>query len=181
MPPLVQTVNLILSGLTVIGQVLILVWVLAYLVFRRAPLAEMLRGLWERDALRFAFIVSLVATLGSLFYSEIAHFNPCTLCWYQRIFMYPQVVLLGLALWKKDKGIALYSLALSVIGAAIAGYHYLLQRGVVPELPCAAVGFSESCSQRFVMTFRYITIPLMAFTAFLLIIVNMISLRKNKS
>jgi disulfide bond formation protein DsbB len=93
--------------------------------------------------------------------------------------MYPQAVLLGLALWKKDKGIALYSLALSIVGSAIAGYHYLLQRGVVPELPCAAVGISESCSQRFVMTFGYITIPLMAFTAFLLLIASMISLRKK--
>lgn len=181
MSPLVQTVNLILAVLTVAGQAMIVAWILAYFVFRRSPLAEMLRGLWEREALRTAFVVSLVATLGSLFYSEIAHFTPCLLCWYQRILMYPQVILLGLAMWKKDKGIALYSLALSVFGVAMAGYHYLLQRGVVPELPCSAVGISESCSQRFVMTFGYITIPLMAFTAFLLITLSMLSLRKKSS
>lgn len=181
MSPLVQAVNLGLSLLTVVGHVVILAWVLTHFIFRRSPLAEMMRNLWERDALRIAFGVSLVATLGSLFYSEIAHFTPCLLCWYQRIFMYPQTILLGLAIWKKDKGIALYSLTLSIIGAGIAGYHYLLQRGVGPELPCAAVGYSEACSQRFVMTFGYITIPLMALTAFLLIIVSMLSLRKKSA
>jgi len=62
-----------------------------------------------------------------------------------------------------------YSIVLSAIGVAIAGYHYLLQIGVAPELPCSAVGFSATCSQRFVMQFGYITIPMMATTTFLLI------------
>jgi len=83
--------------------------------------------------------------------------------------MYPQVFLLGLALYKKDLGMAPYSLLLSSVGAVIAFYHYLLQLNIVPSLPCSAVGYSVSCSQIFVMNFGYITIPLMAFTAFLLL------------
>ena len=94
--------------------------------------------------------------------------------------MYPQVILLGMAWLKKDYGIILYSLALSVIGALIAGYHYLLQIGLVPSVNCSAVGYSISCSQRFVMQFGYITIPMMSLTAFLLIIIFMAILKKKK-
>lgn len=179
MPPLVQTVNFILAILTVLGQILVVLWLLASVILPKQPLSRRFRELAADKALWFAFIVSVIATGGSLFYSDIAHFNPCTLCWYQRIFMYPQVILLGLALYRKEKVIAPYSLALSALGAAIAGYHYLLQQGLVPELPCAAVGFSAACSQRFVMTFGYITIPLMALTAFLLIALSMWTLKKS--
>ena len=121
----------------------------------------------------FAFIVALTATAGSLFYSEIAGFTPCTLCWYQRILMYPQVFLFGVALWKNEYKTADYHIVLSILGALIAGYHYLLQIGVLPELPCSAVGFSVSCAERFTMNLGYITIPLMSLTAFLLIILLM--------
>ena len=128
-----------------------------------------------------AFLVSLGATVGSLFLSEIAQFEPCKLCWFQRIFMYPQVFLLGIALWKKDLGIYTYSIALSAIGAIIAGYHYLLQIGVAPALPCSAVGYSADCSQRFILQFGYITIPLMAFSAFLLILLLNLNAKYRKS
>ena len=149
------------------AQILVLV-ILAAAFLRK----EKVLRFFGDNAVLFALIVALIATSGSLFYSEIAGYEPCKLCWFQRIFMYPQVLLLGLALWKKEgKQIAPYSVLLSSIGALIAGYHYLLQLDLVPSLPCSAVGYSVSCSQRFVMQFGYITIPLMAFTAFLLIIV----------
>lgn len=173
MPPLVSFVNQMLSVLTVLGQLLILASVVYLLLWKKTfspALAE--KALW------FAFLVALVATSGSLFYSEVAGFEPCKLCWFQRIFMYPQVLLLGMALWKKDRGIADYAMALAVLGALVAGYHYLLQLGIAPNLPCSAIGYSASCSQRFIMNFGYITIPLMSFTAFLLVI---IALWKSKT
>ena len=160
---LLTAVNSMLAVMTVAGQAFFLV-LLAALIGRR----ERIVNVAGAHALWWAFLVALGATLGRLFYSEIAGYEPCKLCWFQRIFLYPQTILLGIALWKKDPGIARYIFALSVIGAVIAGYHYLLQIGVAPELPCAAVGYSVSCSQRFVLQFGYITIPLMAFTAFLL-------------
>lgn len=178
MTPLVQVVNNILSVLTVVGQVLFVVWFVSFFILKKAPWAGVLREKTSEVALKGAWVVALIATLGSLFYSEIAHFTPCLLCWYQRIFMYPQVILLGLAILKKDAGIALYSLVLSIIGAFLAGYHYLLQLGITPA-PCAAVGYSSACSERFVMTFGYITIPMMAFTAFLLLIACMITVRRK--
>ena len=164
---MVSTVNLIISSLTVIGQIAISLAVIA-LIIRDKKLIRF----FGKNAVLVSFAVALIATLGSLFYSEIAGYQPCKLCWFQRIFMYPQVILLGIALWKKNETLAIYnSLALSAIGGMIAGYHYLLQIGIAPELPCAAVGYSSACSQRFVMNFGYITIPLMAFTAFALIFI----------
>lgn len=165
---LTTTTNLILSSLTVIGQLMIIGFFLSLIVHRR--FADVLIHFFGKNSLIFAFIVALAATTGSLFYSEVIGFEPCRLCWFQRIFMYPQVVLLGLALLRRDHGIALYSITLSIIGAVIATYHYLLQIGVSPSLSCQAVGYSISCSSKFVLQFGYITIPMMALTAFLLII-----------
>lgn len=166
---LTATTNLILSSLTVIGQ-LIIVGLLISFIAHDQKISNSLIKFFGENALVFAFAVAFIATAGSLFYSEVIGFEPCKLCWFQRIFAYPQVVLLGLALWKRGYGIAPYGIALSVIGVVISAYHYLLQIGVAPPLPCSAVGYSVDCSQRFVLQFGYITIPMMAITAFLLII-----------
>ncbi|MBI4415344.1 MAG: disulfide bond formation protein B [Candidatus Kerfeldbacteria bacterium] len=133
--------------------------------------------LFGRNGLQFAFVVALVSMLGSLFYSEIAKYTPCELCWYQRILMYPQTLLLFIALIKKDLGVTKYTLWMSLIGALVAGYHYLLQLNLVPA-PCSAVGYSAACSQRFVMEYGYITIPMMAFTGFVLILLMMVAARR---
>jgi len=175
---LVSNVNFFLGALTVAGQIAIAA-VVVLLVLRKE---NVLRRLIFAYALPLAFAVVVMATAGSLFYSEVAGYEPCKLCWFQRIFMYPQVLLLGIALVKKDRSAARYALLLSAIGAVIAGYHYLLQLGVAPALPCSAVGYSVSCSQRFVMQFGYITIPMMALTAFALTgLVSALSLKFNKT
>ncbi|NCS99887.1 disulfide bond formation protein B [Candidatus Parcubacteria bacterium] len=122
-----------------------------------------------------SFIVALIAMSGSLFYSGVAGFTPCTLCWYQRILMYPHVILLGVALWKEDKRIMDYLIALSTLGVFVSGYHYLLQIGILAPLPCSAIGYSVSCTKTFVMSLGYITIPMMSLTAFLLIVTFMVT------
>ena len=160
---LTPVVNLILGSLTVAGQAVILLIALS-MIWRQVKVLEF----FGKNAVLFSFLAALVATLGSLFYSEVAGYEPCKLCWFQRIFMYSQVVLLGIALGRKSYE-KYESITLSAVGAAIAGYHYLLQVGEAPGLPCAAVGYSVSCSQRFVMTLGYITIPMMALTAFVMI------------
>ena len=164
---LVELVNLKLSILTVSAQVFI-AFSVAYFIFFRKQYG-FIQKYFEQNALFLSFIVALAATLGSLFYSEILGYEPCKLCWFQRIFMYPQVILLGMAFWKRDEEIIKYSLILSAIGVFLAGYHYLMQLGVVNS-PCPVVGYSVSCSKLFVMQFGYITIPLMSLTAFVLII-----------
>lgn len=169
MSPLVSTANLILSSLTVIAQIAS-VFLLAVLVFYRKGAGGAILDFVSKRAVLFSFIVALVAMLGSLFYSEVAGFDPCKLCWLQRIFMYPQAILFGVAILKRDRNLSDYSIVLSSVGAVIAGYHYLLQRGIAPAASCSAVGYSVSCSRVFVMNLGYITIPLMAFSAFLLIL-----------
>jgi disulfide bond formation protein DsbB len=122
-----------------------------------------------------AFTAAFLATLGSLIYSDVIGYEPCKLCWFQRIFMYPQAILLGLALWKQNAAVRLYAIVLSAIGAVIAAYHYLSQLGWNPlDLECASIGYAVSCAKVFVMEFGYITLPVMALSAFALIIVSML-------
>jgi disulfide bond formation protein DsbB len=177
MSPFVETIRTILPILAVAGQVII-VFLAVLLIFGRKKWPSVF-NFTAGNSFLFAFMVALTATAGSLFYSEIAGFTPCVLCWYQRILMYPQVLLFGAALWKSEERITDYITVMSVVGAFIAGYHYLLQIGVLPELPCSAVGFSVSCAQVFTMSLGYITIPLMAFTAFLIIILLMTVKKKS--
>src|SRR3989338_4553134 len=162
---IVSLINSALPWLVLVGQIII-VGLLLNFVIKNKRLNQ-----WLADnTLLFAFIVALTATSGSLFYSEVMGYDPCKLCWFQRILMYPQVILWGLALIKKDRKIVDYGLTLSIIGALIAAYHYLLQIGLAPSIDCGAVGYAAQCSQRFVMEFGYITIPMMALTAFVMII-----------
>ncbi|MFN4232115.1 disulfide bond formation protein B [Thermus sp.] len=118
--------------------------------------------------LAFAWLVAVVATLGSLYYSEVRLFLPCELCWYQRIFMYPQAVLLGLALWRQDFAIWPYSLALSLVGAGFSTLHLLEQR--FPDLFTLACKPPVPCSAEYIPQFP---IPLQALIAFLLIALSM--------
>lgn len=124
--------------------------------------------------LTFAWVVALVATLGSLYYSEVRLFLPCELCWYQRIFMYPQAVLLGLALWRQDLSVWPYALALSLIGGGISTLHLLEQK--FPELFTLACKPPVPCSVEYIPQFP---IPLQALIAFVLIAVSMALLAKE--
>lgn len=172
-----QTVTTILSILTVVGDVLIVLFIIDLLIsrFRGEKKLTLVPKLWllmRNKALEAGFIFAFFAMAGSLYYSEVAGFTPCRLCWYQRIFMYPMVVIFGVALYMKEQIIYRYTIALSIVGAVIAGYHYFIQVFVdlAPE-GCSAVGYAASCSERFVLNFGYISIPMMALTAFLLIII----------
>lgn len=113
--------------------------------------------------------VALIATAGSLFFSEVLKYIPCNLCWYQRILMYPLVILLGVASAKKDYHISLYALILSSLGGLISLYHYLIQK--VPALhelgnACGIV----PCNTDYINWLGFITIPFLALVAFVLII-----------
>lgn len=168
----IELVTSTLPILTVVAQVLVVASIV-YLLLGSKKYA-FVENFINKQGLLFAFIVALIATLGSLFYSEVLGYQPCTLCWYQRILMYPQVILLGLAFWKRDKGIIDYALALSGVGAVIAAYHHLMQIGVVKAGSCGVVGYSVSCAKVFVMHLGYITLPLMALSAFALIIIFLV-------
>lgn len=120
--------------------------------------------------LQLAWLQSFVATLGSLYFSEVRHFNPCVLCWYQRICMYPLVALFLVGLWRKDRDVVWYTLPLTVIGLVIALYHNLIYYHLISESfkPCAV---GASCTTKFFAWYGFITIPLMSLTAFTIILI----------
>lgn len=119
-------------------------------------------------SLYLAWVVSLVAVGGSLFLSEIMGYVPCTLCWFQRIFMYPIVILLGRACYYGDRTIIGYVFPLSIVGGCLSLYHYAQQKlpGLSKLLPCTA---GIPCNVDELDWFGFITIPLMALVAFILI------------
>jgi disulfide bond formation protein DsbB len=114
-----------------------------------------------------AFVVAAVATAGSLYLSEVANFTPCTLCWYQRIAMYPLVVLFGIATWRRDD-VAPYAFTLAGIGGSISIYHMLVER--FPSLETSSCDPTNPCSLIWTERFGYLTIPTMALSAFALIV-----------
>lgn len=120
-----------------------------------------------------AMIQVVVATLGSLFFSEIIHFIPCVLCWYQRICMYPLVVILAVGIYEKNKNIHKYVLPLSITGMVVAFYHNLLYYNMIPEsaYSCQA---GISCTTKYIEWLGFITIPLLSFIAFTVINICMI-------
>ncbi|MNJ43494.1 Disulfide bond formation protein C [compost metagenome] len=110
----------------------------------------------------------MVATAGSLYLSEVLYYEPCKLCWLQRIFMYPLVILLGMAAFRNDRKILVYAIPLSIIGGSISTYHYAQQKipGLAQLLPCK-VGIP--CNVDYLNWWGFVTIPLMALVAFILI------------
>lgn len=158
--------------------ILLLIIFISYIFSKKKKFLKSIARMSKNNYLEIGFIVALVATLGSLFYSEVMGYTPCKLCWYQRILMYPQTIMFGLALWKKRTYLAIESVVLSLIGLIIASYHYLLQIGLVTSSNCDAVGYSSKCSEFFTLSYGYVTIPMMAATAFaLLLLAGLIQLK----
>jgi len=122
--------------------------------------------------LAFAWLVALVATLGSLYYSEVRNFIPCTLCWYQRVAMYPLALMLGIATWRNDAQIRPYALTLSLLGLFWSSYHLLelWMPGLAPSVCKGPI----PCNIEYMPSFP---IPLQAAIAFLLISVALFLVR----
>ena len=168
----VSTVTL-LYGLAAVVGIVALIWLAVMVVASRVsePARYGFAGLRVRSspyALAAAFGVALLAMVGSLYFSEIAHYTPCTLCWYQRIAMYPLVLILGIAAWRRDLAVRLYAIPLAVIGAIVATYHYLLEW--FPAIDTGACTMGIPCSQVWFRQFGFISLPLLALIAFLLVI-----------
>ncbi len=153
----VTTFLSVLALVAAAGAVLSLALVLSG--WRDSGLAVMLR----RSALGLAALVAVVATAGSLYLSEVAHFQPCRLCWYQRIAMYPLAVVLVVAALRRDDAIRWYALPLAVSGFAISLWHLGVEHLGIGEGACE---IANPCSIRWVEHFGFVTIPFMAACAF---------------
>ncbi len=116
-----------------------------------------------------AWLVSLVATMGSLFFSEVMLLPPCVLCWYQRICMYPLAVITTVGLVTRDRHVARYLWPLTLTGLVIAVYHNLLYYHLIPDsiTPCAT---GVSCTDVQIQWLGFITIPLLSLAAFCIIV-----------
>ncbi|MCR4299949.1 MAG: disulfide bond formation protein B [Gallionella sp.] len=112
-----------------------------------------------------AWVVATVSTLGALFFGEVMQLPPCVLCWYQRIFMFPLVIILPIGLFPFDRKVVRYALPLAVIGWLFAFFHLLLLAGVIPESikPCTR---GVPCSETVIEWFGFVTIPLLSVLAF---------------
>ncbi len=130
-----------------------------------------------RNATWLAWVVALVTTLGSLYLSEIAHFTPCPLCWYQRILMYPLTLALLVGALRRDRMVWTYVLPPALLGMAFAVYHTQLQ--AFPHQTSSFCKAAEPCMVRYVWEFGFVSIPFMSLSAFTFIVVMMLVLRST--
>ena len=125
-----------------------------------------------------AWMVALLATAGSLFFSYVMDFAPCVLCWYQRICLFPLVVVLARGLFPFDRGAVKYALPLAILGWVVAAYHNLVQAGVVPESlqPCAK---GVSCTEEYLKLFGVLSIPALSLLGFTMLAGILIALDRR--
>lgn len=131
----------------------------------------------KKNLLYISCSLAIIATFGSLFFSEVMKLPPCVLCWYQRILMYPLAAILVVGILRKDKFVYQYVLPLSILGLLVSIYHNLLYYKILPESiqPCMT---GISCTTKQIELFGFITIPLMSFATFAIITVCMLIYRK---
>jgi disulfide bond formation protein DsbB len=153
-----------LAVLGLVGQALVVVLAL-WLVVARDSLRRLLWGyeLWA------AFVVAAIATGGSLFFSQVAGYIPCEMCWFQRICMYPLSILTLFTAWHGDTRPARYLLPFPVIGGGVSIYHILIENDVVSTPAACEIG-GAGCAVKWIDYFGYMTIPTLALTAFVLLI-----------
>ncbi len=163
----ISLINTLIGGATLILQIIIIGVILWW--FYDGNQGSLIKFI-SRYAVWITFLLALGGMVFSLFYSNIIGYAPCELCWLQRIFLYPQVFILGLALWKKDSRIIDYSILLSVIGFAIALYHKYVEISGNGSF-CASQ--AVACTKIYFTEFGYITIPVMALTSFAAMILVM--------
>jgi len=172
MPAYVEIANKVLA-LGTIGMQLLIVLLLLNLIFFRHRNNQVLI-FFQKQTFYLGFLVALAAFGLSLFYSEIVGYPPCELCWIQRIFLYPQLILFGMELYKRDRSIVDFSIAFASFGTIVSFYHIYIENGGSSGLGCAVLTPENtsqiSCAIRYIYEFGYITMPIMALTSSLFII-----------
>lgn len=168
---------------TLIGNILVVLFLISYIA-KRSAFAKVSEFM-SQHALRLGFLIAFAATFGSIIYAQVTGYPACILCWIQRIFMYPEVALFGLALWKNDRAVLPYTLFLSVLGGVAALYNWIkdmLAMYTSVSLACPVVPGLPSCDRIYVSGFGYITIAMFALNAFIFIgIISYIAIRNNKN
>ncbi len=161
----IQNINYILALGGLLG--IVLIPLIIFDLRTKKVLAPLIRE-W---GIAFALLISFKSTVMTLVYSEYFGIVPCGLCWLERIALYPQVLLLAVALYYKDLLIARYGIALSIFGLVVSLYHHYIQMGGSQFIKCPAVGDGVDCAKRFFFEFDFMTFPLMSAILFTFLIV----------
>ena len=132
------------------------------------------------NILFLCWLLVSVSALGSLFFSYVMEFAPCVLCWYQRIFLFPLVLILAIGLFPFDKKVVKYALPLAIAGWLTAVYHNLLYAGIIPESiqPCSK---GVSCTEEYINLFGFLSIPMLSLLSFSIIVTLLIILYRRTS
>lgn len=160
-----DTFNIIIgAGMLVLAFIIIVLVLFRVVVGSQNHIMNIVRG----DALVIGFLMGLFAVVGSLVYSEIYHLTPCLFCWWQRIFLYPQVIIFAVALYRHGRqssagyDIFYYSTPMAIIGCLFSIYHILLQQGIIAAgVNCLQSG-GVSCAKIDIQVFGFLTMPMMA-------------------
>lgn len=163
---LAQNLNHYLSFLTILGTVGVVFFsfYLAYLIYTKKTNRYLVA--LSSYVFPLGFFITVGGVFLTLYYEYALQYLPCDLCWYQRIFLYPQMFMFGYAWYKKDKAVLPYALLLSIIGFVVAFYHHLLQMGFDIMKPCSTAPFAVSCSKPSFIEFGFVTFPFMAVVLF---------------
>lgn len=161
---------------TIIAHIFILFFVFVSLTKRKSKIINFI----GENGMTLAFLVAMISTLASLYYSDIVGWEPCVLCWYQRIFMYSNLFIIGLALFRRNgREIIPYSIFLSVVGGILAIYHSFIQNFEINTSETCSIYSSISCSETYFTNFGYITIPMLSLTSFALMVIFLVSENKK--
>jgi len=172
----------LLTSATLLGNFTLVVFVV--LLILRCPCIARVREYLGRTAMLWAFIIATTATLGSLAFSIIAGYQACILCWIQRLFMFPEPLLLGYGLWARRIVMLRVAFGVALLGASVALYNWIkdmlaMYSGVT--VPCPAVSFLPSCDRIYVNEYGYITIAMMSLNAFLwIMLITWIGMRAHR-
>ncbi len=163
---LAEQLNHYLSLATIVGMVVVLLFASAISYFSMKNTSVKIFTLLSRYVFPLGFLITFGGAFLTLFYSEVLGYVPCDLCWYQRVFLYPQIFLFAYAWYKKDRNILPYTLMLSIIGLVVALYHHTLQIGYDLYKPCSTSPFAVDCAKPSFIEFGFVTFPFMAVVLF---------------
>jgi disulfide bond formation protein DsbB len=166
----VRTVEFVTSVLALVAAGGAIAVLAVFLLGDRLAFAHPLAARVHHRRTDLTFAISGIATLGSLYFSEVEHFVPCRLCWFQRVMMYPIALISLIALVRRDRSVHLYTVPLAVVGAAISLYHYLIEWGVLADSESCSL-FGPACAEVWFRQFGFVTLAFMALCGFFAIVV----------
>lgn len=178
----IEFYNYWLSVGTIAMEIVGVGFIAVFFLEKKFPDLRDIAALIEKWGIPLAFALAFAGSALTLFYSDVLGISPCGWCWFQRVALYPQILLFAIAWWKQDRRVADYSIALSIFGGVIALYQHYLQMGGTSVVPCPATAAQAvDCAVRFVFEFGYITFPFMSFSLFAFLIVLMLFVRRRAS